>query len=318
MVSKFIYKLGFFLLIGYGLFFSVQFLIDMSLKKSKAEPFAQWNSIINDSINADIVINGSSKAWTQFSPEIIQNITSKKTYNLGLDGYGFHLQNLKFNLYKKSNVLPKLIIQVASTGTLSKREGIYRKHQFLPYFNNTEIFKDVLTFKGVSFRDKYIPLIKYSGESKPVIQGAVNYLTLDKMFKSNLRNGYFGRDWTWDTSFDLFKLNNPNGVVNKLSDTVISKFKIYLNWCVKNNIIMVLVSPPSYKESQAYIKNYDQILNLYKEYANNKTIYFIDYSNSYLCYDKKYFYNSQHLNKTGAELFSNDVSLKIKEILNSK
>lgn len=50
----------------------------------------------------------------------------------------------------------------------------------------------------------------------------------------------------------------------------------------------------------------------------NKPNYFIDYSNSYLCYDKKYFYNSQHLNKTGAELFSKEVSLKIKEILNKK
>jgi hypothetical protein len=296
----------------------VQFLIDTSLKKSTAEPFAQWNYIVNDSINAGIIINGSSKAWTQFSPEIIQNSTKKKTYNLGLDGYGFYLQNLKFNIYKNNNKYPKLIIQVASTNTLSKREGIYRKYQFSPYFNNNEVFKDVLTFKGVSSKDRYIPLIKYSGESKRIIQGVVNYFTRHKMFKSNLKNGYFGRDWEWDNSFDSFKKENPNGVINKLSENTISRFKLYLDWCVKNNIILVLVSPPSYKEAQAYIKNHDEILNLYKEYANNKTIYFIDYSNSYLCYDKKYFYNSQHLNKTGAELFSKDVSLKIKEILNSK
>jgi hypothetical protein len=61
-------------------------LIDTTLKKSEAERYAQWNIIRKDTINADIIINVSSKAWTQFSSEIIQNITSKKTYNL--DGYG--------------------------------------------------------------------------------------------------------------------------------------------------------------------------------------------------------------------------------------
>jgi hypothetical protein len=314
MVNKFIYKLVFFFLIGYLFLSCLQLLIDTTLKKSEAEPYAQWNIIRKDTINADIIINGSSKAWTQFSTEILQNITSKKTYNLGLDGYGFFLQYLKFNLYKQNNKLPQLIIQVASTSTLSKREGIYRKNQFSPYFNDNEIFKDVVTFKGVTSRDKYIPLIKYSGEIKHVIQGTVNYLTQDKLFKSKLKNGYFGRDWGWDNSFDLFKKENPNGVTNKLSEKTILRFKLYLDWCVKNNIIVVLVNPPSYKESQDYIINYDEILSLYKKYSNNETIYFIDYSNFYLCYSKEYFYNSQHLNKKGSELFSKDISLKIQKI----
>lgn len=129
----------------------------------------------------------------------------------------------------------------------------------------------------------------------------LNSIVVSISFKEQLNKpNYFLGDSTFEQSIILSK------------ETVL-RFKFYLDWCVKNNITMVLVSPPSYKESQVYIKNHDKILNLYKEYANNKTIYFLDYSNSYLCYDKKYFYNSQHLNKTGAELFSKDLSQKIKK-----
>ena len=35
-----------------------------------------------------------------------------------------------------------------------------------------------------------------------------------------------------------------------------------------------------------------------------------DFSNSCLCYNKKYLYNSQYLNKTGEKLYSKDVSQK--------
>ena len=35
---------------------------------------------------------------------------------------------------------------------------------------------------------------------------------------------------------------------------------------------------------------------------------FYDFSDSYLSKDKKYFYNSEHLNKGGSELFSKEVA----------
>jgi hypothetical protein len=107
--------------------------MDLILRKSTSEPFHQWNSTLKDDINADIVINGSSKAWTQFSPEILSHILNRSVYNLGVDGYGFTVQQLKYDLYRQGNKQPNIIIQVASTNTLTRRKGLYRRHQFLPY-----------------------------------------------------------------------------------------------------------------------------------------------------------------------------------------
>ena len=39
----------------------------------------------------------------------------------------------------------------------------------------------------------------------------------------------------------------PGGILR--TDTI-------FDWCVENNVMLILVNPPSYKESQKYINNY--------------------------------------------------------------
>jgi lysophospholipase L1-like esterase len=43
---------------------------------------------------------------------------------------------------------------------------------------------------------------------------------------------------------------------------------------------------------------------LYRKYADDYQIPFFDYSNDSLCLNKELFYNTTHLNKKGADLFS--------------
>ena len=51
-------------------------------------------------------------------------------------------------------------------------------------------------------------------------------------------------------------------------------------------------------------KNRGEVLSLYTNYSHKYNIPFYDYSNDAISYQKKYFYNTNHLNKTGAELFT--------------
>jgi lysophospholipase L1-like esterase len=45
-------------------------------------------------------------------------------------------------------------------------------------------------------------------------------------------------------------------------------------------------------------------VGMIRDIANRHGIQFLDYSSDTMCRDTKYFYNSQHLNTAGAELFS--------------
>lgn len=61
-------------------------LITTGLKKSKSYYFVDWNRIYGGKIDADIIINGNSKAYHHISPKIIDSVTRLNSYNLGLDG----------------------------------------------------------------------------------------------------------------------------------------------------------------------------------------------------------------------------------------
>lgn len=67
---------------------------------------------------------------------------------------------------------------------------------------------------------------------------------------------------------------------------------------------IIFVNAPEYIQGQKFIKNRSQIIAIYTKYSKQYQIPFYDFSNDAICYQKKYFYNSVHMNKTGAELFT--------------
>ena len=79
----------------------------------------------------------------------------------------------------------------------------------------------------------------------------------------------------------------------------------FLKECKRDNIKLIFVYTPEYIEGQKFVANRTSIFKTFSKYSKKYEIPFYDYSKDSLCLDKKYFYNSNHLNKTGAEIFTN-------------
>jgi hypothetical protein len=90
----------------------------------------------------------------------------------------------------------------------------------------------------------------------------------------------------------------------KLGPETLFLFEKFIAECKKQNTKLIFVYAPEYIEGQIFTKNKDQVLSLYSNYSHKYNIPFYDYSNDAISYQKKYFYNTNHLNKTGAELFT--------------
>ena len=69
-VKAFLKTLGLLLLINVVL----DFVFTQSLNKSRCNLYNEWNHIIHDTIESDLVIIGSSRAWAQYDPRIIDSI----------------------------------------------------------------------------------------------------------------------------------------------------------------------------------------------------------------------------------------------------
>jgi hypothetical protein len=282
-----------------------------SLRKSKNGEFGVWNDIYNGRVNDDLLIYGGSRAWVQFDPQIISDSLNISTYNIGINGHNFWLQYLRHSLLLKYNEKPKVIIHSVDIMTLGKRPDLFNPEQFLPYMiDDTTMSTAISSYEGYSYLDYKVPLLRYSGKWKAVIS-ALKLTFGSKNYTPDRIKGYQGKNMTWNTDFEKAKeeLNEFNVDIDP---ETVQLFEKYIQECRDKNIKLIFVNPPEYIEGQNFVKNHDEIIAVFSELGRANNIPFYDYSNDSMSFDKKYFYNSAHMNKLGAELFTKKLTMDFK------
>jgi len=293
------------------IFYSLDYVATKGLRKTQYSQFSDWNSIFNGTINADIIINGSSRATVHISPQIIDSIFELNSFNLGIQGYQILMELAKYNTYLSFNKTPKIIIHSIETFTLTKGTNLYGYTQFIPYLRNPIIKEATKQFNGFEKTDYVLPLFRYRTVPGICKIGLLEYFNI-KHYTNTIYKGYSAQDLSWSDEFDEFKKNNSEGYDFKLDSASIKLFDNYLLECSKKNIEVFLVFSPEYIEGQKLLKNRKEIINLYQNLADKYNFVFLDYSNDSISSNRDYFYNSQHLNKIGAELFTKKLSNDIK------
>lgn len=65
-------------------------IVDKGLRNAKM-PYSSLNDVYNGRVNADVIMLGSSRAVFHISPHILDSVLQKNTYNIGVNGWSFHL-----------------------------------------------------------------------------------------------------------------------------------------------------------------------------------------------------------------------------------
>ena len=323
-MKKFILFLIGIIVIVYLITFSIQFFADKGLKNQKNSIYADWNAILKGEINADIVINGSSRAKFSYDTRSILKETKLKTQNLGFNAGGYNLQKSKFEIYLKNNNFPKIIIQHIDLANFKESKVLPDEDQFFPFVNNAEINKFISKFDHKFSYVGYIPLLKYNQNFSILRTG----LLANVSGKAPAKSLYFG----FSPKKQSYKLDLHN--FDKLKSDVQEKEKINtrnlsrLNEMIRfyqskmnQNTLLIFVWAPEYKERLNVI--YDPlkaplIKQLNTLQAKNKNIFFIDFSHDVIAQNSDYFYDSFHLNDTGAKEFSGKLGHAIQVILKTK
>ena len=305
-MKKFLVKLSLFIapifLLGY--FFDVW--ISKNLKNSNRfaeKEYPTWNDIYEGKVNSDLLIFGSSRAWIQIDPTMISDSLGISSYNLGIDGHNFWLQNLRYRELLKNNKRPKFIICSLDYFTLKKNKDLYNSEQFLPYMLwNQEVKEATICYNGFSSIDYEIPLLRYYG-NYDAVETALRF-SLGRLSNPITRvKGYQGRAEIWNSDFDNAKASIKRLKVTLDKPTIVL-FENFLKECKENHIKLIFVYTPEFIEGQRFVLNRPQIMELYKKFSKQYHIPFYDFSNDSISYQKKYFYNASHLNKVGSQLFT--------------
>lgn len=297
-MKKFLYKILLFtfliILCAYGL----DLFLSWRLRTNENRVYAAWNQLYNSDIDYDLVINGSSRAWTQYSPLILDSILGINSFNLGIDGSAINRQIIKYRKYRDLHRTPLYLIQNIDLGTMAYTYG-YEREQFFPYFfYDKDLILAYDQYENFSFMEKYCPCYRYIGY-KEVFLEALFHDNTGHYFEY-LTKGYLGRWDKWNGS-QLAKLDK---VECACDNNAIKIFENFLSEVTLEGTKVIFVYAPVYHEVRAKMINEQQMFDMYDSIAKKFDIQILDYNDIPMCYDTTYFYNGTHLNKVGAEMFS--------------
>jgi hypothetical protein len=254
--------------------------------------------LLTGKINADIYIYGSSRASRDIVPKQIKDSLKSSCYNLGFLGSNIEFHNFLIQQTLKTNKKPKLIILTLDDKMLQNNPRLgFRMDKLYPlvkydYVNTLVNEKNkkskVLSYIFHSYRIKE----NFPGnfrKSKPH--------RLDSIFEFGSQTVSFRNKKFKDTTYKTIAQSYSSEEENK---NLITEFTSIIETCEKNNIPLLLVYPPDFKPTNI------EFLNRVKSLTNGNPL--LVYSQNELRYKMAYYFSDvSHLNKKGAEIFTNEV-----------
>ena len=303
-----LFSIPLFIIAGLGDYYLIK-----TLRKSKYKYFVVWNDLVSGKINSDIVVYGTSRARAHINSKILEDTLKLSTYNLGIDGYTFDMEYCRHELVLENNKKPSYIIQTLDYHMLGKIHDLYQYEQFYPYFDNKIILKTIKKYNGPNWWDYHLPLVRYYGSKKEIFS-AINILLRPSHNKGNRYKGFYNFNQVWTNDLEKAKKSKKT-IFQKIDKEAVALFEKLITDTKKRGIPMIFVYTPEHIEGQHFVSNRAEIMTFYKKIANKYNIPFIDYSADSMCYNKDYFYNSEHLNLKGANIFSQKLASDLKKII---
>lgn len=298
-----------------ALIFVVNAMITSGLRRTKTSAFGSWNQVMEGKVNADIIVVGSSRASVQYDPRTIESVTGHSAYNLGINGSQTDMQVAFFKAYLEHNRKPQIVLFNLDAFTFVTSREVFNPAQYMPYLYDHALYDALRKINPEIWKSKYLPLYGYVVEDMNFtwVRG------IEAFFGHNPAEDYFSgfnpRHLVWSSDFRNYRAANPNGVHFDIEPAGIEDVEDLVHVCKKNGIELIFVYSPEYTEMQTMTNNRADIFAHFHQLADRYGIPMWDYSNWQYDGDTNFFYNSQHLNATGAAAFSLDVANHLQQYL---
>ena len=308
-MKKFLLQTFLFTIILLILAVAFDVLLTAKVLRSRTSPFATWNDLYQRNIEADVLVMGSSRAFVQFNPAIFDTVLHTNSYNLGMNGRAADSQILQYKVFRrKGNRKPRLIVYEVSHGTMQKSNG-YEREQFVPYLHDPYLWRLCHEQESFNLADCVLPSWRYIGQ-RTFIRNIL-FPTEGSEYDTPLYKGFRSYDRKWSGR----GLRQQASVSYTKDTVVIRQFRDFLAECRRDSIPVVLVTSPFYIGGTRKMADSTGMHAMFAQIANDFNIPYLDYTYDELSYDTTYFYNTMHLNKVGADLFSQKVARDVDSVM---
>ena len=310
-MKKFLLKtLGFAALV-LVLAFGLDRLICYGLLKMDDYRFQDYSAMLKGGMDNDILILGNSRGKSHFDTRVIDSLSQKQSFNLGIGGYPINAQLLKYHLYRERNREPALIIQNIDYMTIRVMSDVRHQHeseQFFPLVYD-KVMRKELRESGYGFLELNMPLYRFFGYQQVIKNGLMEALHI-KHYSRPSYKGFLPEKGKWNGS-ELARMK-PESVV--LSEEGKALFEDYLAQCRTDSIQVVLVNSPLYAGAREKLLGYDAARAYFEQVAEKYGCLYLDYTDTPVCQDTSNFVVSVHLNARAAREFSESLMEDLKSL----
>ena len=285
------------------------------LQNRRVGDFGVWNRLVRGEINADILVTGSSRALTGVDASQLGTATGRSAFNMAVDGSNPNLQLPWLETYFAHNRHPQVVVQVLDLTSLTIRSDPYHPWQYVPYLGEPALYANLVRLAPEFRLHKYIPLFSFAKFPGLTVQSLKTWLRLDDPAADERRLGFKRVDENWRHEFARYQRLHPAGVTMPVQPEAIAVLRQIIETVQAHGSQIVLVFAPEYIESQRMTLNRAELFRIYQELAATYQIPFWDFSGIPLVNDTRYFYNSQHVNGAGADVFSGLLGQRLAEWL---
>ncbi len=309
-MRRFLTKLAITVAALFVLAYGLDWLITKNLRRSDARMFHTYNAILDDNLQCNALIMGSSRGQVQYSTRIIDSITGLNSYNISVDGRCIDAEVTIYNFYRRHQPKPKVIIQNIDWGTLQMSNG-YEREQYLPYLRkDNDLYREIKEREDFSWADHCLPLMRYAGYHETIKEGLGMNAKMAR--PKNIERGFIPTDKEWDGA--AFRAIHALGFT--VNDEAVEIFDRYLQRCKQEGIEVVMVFAPFYiGATEKMGSDADTMFALYQGFADKYGYPILNYTYDSVSYDTLNFYNASHLNRRGAEQFSLKLAQDLKNLL---
>ena len=288
--------------------------VNYGLRRINTSRFGVSNQVMTGQVNADIVINGSSRALTHYDPRIIERITGHSAFNIGRNGSQTDMQLAFLRAYLAHNRKPKLIIQNLDLFSFVTSREIYDPAQYMPYLKDEAIYAGIRQIYPYAWKWRYLPLYGYVVEDMRFtwilgLSGLAGFQTREDHFQ-----GFLPRRTSWTGDFEKFRASVRDGVCFEIEPRGVRDLAGVAEVCRERGVPLLFVYSPEFAEMQILERNRAEVFAKFREICKKCSVSLWDYSDSPICRDRGLFYNSQHLNINGATVFSEALAQKLRGV----
>lgn len=298
-----------------GLFLLVLFITDQVI--GRAIQYLYFTEQQGDTSNTtyalnkaeeDIIVLGSSRASHHYDTKLIEDQTGLTCFNAGRDGMSLAYQKVLFRALLARHK-PKLIILDVTLIDLGYRADEARDiviSNYLPYVNQNKIIEEEIynldkskvilskAFRTFPFNSLLVSTIQHH-----LKVGQKNYKGYEAGFGTKLSDEAFNEHYKKNIKIDY-----------KENAMLVDTFKTICLIAKEENVKILVLISPYYGDPYLPLNSRTNLEKIATEYGHT----FADYSS--ILNRREFFYDFAHLDKPGAEEFSQRIIPLIKSQLN--